>query len=322
MPKIVITEFMTKGAVDDLARDYDVVYETDLFERPDDLIALVGDAEGLIVRNRTQVTANLLDAAPRLRVIGRLGVGLDNLDMEACAARNIPVYPATGANDASVAEYVIASAFHLIRRAFHATSRILDGEWPRQAFVGEELQGRCLGLIGFGSIARVLARKAESLDLKILAYDPHLAEGDPAWKEVSRVAGLTELLTSADIVSLHIPRLPSTEHLIDSAAIASMKPGAILINAARGGIVDEDALAEALRSGHLSGAALDVLETEPPTKESIAKFKGLTNLILTPHIAGPTIQSDIRVSGVTAENVRHVLSSPNSDGDRGAIVQG
>ena len=322
MSKIVITEFMTQASVDDLARDYDVVYETDLFERPDDLITVVGDAEGLIVRNRTQVTADLLDAAPKLRVIGRLGVGLDNLDMAACAARNIPVFPATGANDASVAEYVIASAFHLIRRAFDATPRILDGEWPRQAFVGEELQGRCLGLVGFGSIARVLARKAESLDLTILAYDPHLPADDPAWKQASRASELSELLTSADIVSLHIPRLPSTEHLIDGAAIASMKPGAILINAARGGVVDEEALAQALRSGHLGGAALDVLETEPPTRESIAKFKGLTNLILTPHIAGPTIQSDIRVSGVTADNVRQVLSSPDQNGDHGAVIQG
>lgn len=311
MPKIVITEFMTQEAVDGLGQDYDVVYETDLFERPDDLISLIGDAEGLIIRNRTQVTADLLDAAPRLRVIGRLGVGLDNLDMAACAARSIPVFPATGANDASVAEYVIGSAFHLIRRAFDATPRILDGEWPRQAFVGEELQGRCLGLVGFGSIARVLARKAKSLDLEIKAFDPHLPADDPAWKQVIRTSEFADLLSSADIVSLHIPRLPSTENLIDGQAIASMKPGAILINAARGGIVDEEALAQALRSGHLGGAALDVLATEPATKESIAKFKGLDNLILTPHIAGPTIQSDIRVSCVTADTVRHVLSSPN-----------
>jgi len=309
VPKIVITEFMTKEAVDGLACDFDVIYETDLFERPEDLIALIGDADGLIVRNRTQVTADLLDAAPRLRVIGRLGVGLDNLDMEACAAKNIPVCPATGANDASVAEYVIGSAFHLIRGVFAATNRILDGEWPRQDFLGEELQGRSLGLVGFGSIARIVAKKAKSLDLEILAYDPHVPADDPAWREVTRMADLAGLLRKADIVSLHIPRLPSTENLIDSDALASMKSGAILINAARGGIIDEAALAEALRSGHLAGAALDVLAVEPPSKESIAKFKGLDNLILTPHIAGPTIQSDIRVSGVTADNVRRVMSS-------------
>jgi len=310
MAKIVISEFMTQAAVDDLAGDFDVVYQQDLFERPDDLIALVGDAEGLIVRNRTQVTAALLDAAPRLRVIGRLGVGLDNLDMAACAERNIPVFPATGANDASVAEYVIGSAFHLIRRAFTATPRILDGEWPRQDFFGEELQGRCLGLIGFGSIARVVARKAKGLDLEIIAHDPHLPAEDPAWQRARRMAELPDLLKKADIVSLHVPKLPSTENLIDGDAIQAMKPGAILINAARGGIVDEQALAAALRSGHLGGAALDVLAIEPPTLESVAMFKGLDNLILTPHIAGPTVQSDVRVSGVTADNVRRVLSSP------------
>ncbi|MGI9420280.1 MAG: hydroxyacid dehydrogenase [Geminicoccaceae bacterium] len=310
MPKIVITEFMTQTSVDDLARDHEVVYEMDLFERQGDLIGLIADAEGLIVRNRTQVTAELLDAAPRLRVIGRLGVGLDNLDMAACAARDIPVFPATGANDASVAEYVIASAFHLIRRAFDATPRILEGEWPRQDFVGEELQGRVLGLVGFGSIARMLASKAKSLDLDILAHDPHLPEDDPAWRSATPIRDLADLLARADIVSLHVPKLPSTENLIDGRAIATMKPGAILINAARGGIADEAALAEALRSGHLGGAALDVLAVEPPTRESVARFKGLDNLILTPHIAGPTIQSDVRVSGVTADNVRRVLATP------------
>ena len=310
MAKIVITEFMTEDSVHDLARDHDVVYEADLFERPDDLVALAVDAEGLIVRNRTQVTAVLLDAAPRLRVIGRLGVGLDNIDMEACADRNISVFPATGANDASVAEYVIGSAFQLIRRAFDATSRILEGEWPRQDFVGEELQGRTLGLVGFGSIARVLATKAAGLGLEILAHDPHVPAEDPAWRLATRCPELGELLASADIVSLHVPKLPSTENLIDARAIQAMKPNAILINAARGGIVDEAALADALHAGHLGGAALDVLAVEPPTKESVARFRGLDNLILSPHVAGPTVQSDIRVSGLTADNLRRVLSSP------------
>jgi len=272
---------------------------------------LLQDAAGLIVRNRTQVTADLLDASPELRVIGRLGVGLDNLDMAACAERNIPIFPATGANDDSVAEYVIGSAFHLVRRAFTATSRILEGEWPRQACIGNELQGQSIGLVGFGPIARILAKKAIGLDLNVLATDPFVDAGDPAWNDVQRIPNLETLLGKADIVSLHVPKLPSTEHLMDRLKIAAMKPGAILINAARGGIVDEDALVEALRSGHLGGAALDVLETEPPTKDSIAKFRGLSNLILTPHIAGPTIQSDVRVSKTTAENVRNVLSKPS-----------
>lgn len=300
---------MTQEAVDGLARDFHVIYEPDLFERPDDLAKLVPAADGLIVRNQTQVTADLLEAAPKLRVIGRLGVGLDNLDMAACEARNIPVFPATGANDASVAEYVIGAAFHLVRRVFTATPRIINGEWPRRDFFSEELQGRSLGLIGFGSIARVVARKALGLDVEILAFDPYITADDAAWQSVTRVTELTDLLKRSDIVSLHVPRLPSTENLIDSAAIAHMKPDAILINAARGGIVDEEALADALKDGRLGGAALDVLAIEPPTKASVAKFEGLDNLILTPHIAGPTVQSDVRVSGVTADNVRLVLSS-------------
>ncbi len=307
MAKIVITEFMTQSAVDDLAADFEVIYERDLFERPDDLKRLVIDADGLIVRNRTQVQSELLDGAPKLRVIGRLGVGLDNLDMDACAARNIPVFPATGANDASVAEYVIGSALHLVRRVFTATSSVLEGQWLREAYFGEELASRRLGLVGFGSIARVVAGKAKGLDIDVSAYDPHVEAVDPAWNSVTREAELAGLLAGADIVSLHVPFLPATENLIDEAAIEIMKPGAILINAARGGIVDEDALATALKTGRLTGAALDVLATEPPTRESVAKFQGIDNLILTPHVAGPTVQSDVRVSGVTAANVRRVL---------------
>ncbi len=307
MAKIVITEFMTQSAVDGLTDDFDVVYERDLFERPDDLKKLMADTEALIVRNRTQVRADLLDAAPKLRVIGRLGVGLDNLDMEACATRKIPVFPATGANDASVAEYVVGSALHLVRRVYTATESVLEGKWLRETYFGEEIAGRRLGLIGFGSIARTVAEKASGLDISISAFDPFVEADDPAWDGVQRVTELNDLLAKADIVSLHVPYLPSTENLIDETAIKNMKPGAILINAARGGIVDEDALASALKSGYLGGAALDVLATEPPTKESVAKFKGIQNLILTPHIAGPTVQSDVRVSGVTAANVRRVL---------------
>jgi (S)-sulfolactate dehydrogenase len=305
--KIVITEFMTQSAVDDLDSDFDVVYERDLFERPGDLKALIVDADGLIVRNRTQVRADLLEVARRLKVIGRLGVGLDNLDMEACAARKIPVFPATGANDASVAEYVIGSALHLVRRVFSATPTVLEGQWLRERYFGEEIAGRRLGLVGFGSIARTVQRKASGLDLDISAYDPFLAENDAAWSGVTRESALSGLLAAADIVSLHVPLTTETRNLIDAAAIARMKPGAILINAARGGIVDEEALAAGLKSGHLGGAALDVLATEPPTKDSVAKFQGIENLILTPHVAGPTVQSDVRVSGVTAAHVRRVL---------------
>ncbi len=312
MAKIVITEFMTQSAVDDLNKDFDIVYQRDLFERPDDLRKLVADAEGLIVRNRTQVRADLLEAAPKLRVIGRLGVGLDNLDLDACSARNIPVFPATGANDASVAEYVIGCALHLVRRVFTATPSVLQGQWLREAYFGEEIAGRRLGLVGFGSIARLVARKAACFDIEISAFDPYVEADDPAWTGVTREIKLAMLLAEADIVSLHVPYLESTKNLIDGAAIQAMKPGSILINAARGGIVDEDALADALKSGHLGGAALDVLATEPPTKATVAKFIGIDNLILTPHVAGPTVQSDVRVSNVTAANVRGVLAKCGS----------
>ncbi len=307
MAIIIITEFMTQSAIDELAATFGIVYERDLFERPDDLKRLVIDADGLIVRNRTQVQEDLLAAATKLRAIGRLGVGLDNIDLEACKARNIPVFPATGANDTSVAEYVIGSALHLIRRVYTATPSVLEGQWRREAFFGEEIAGRKLGLVGFGSIARMVARKAAGLDIEICAFDPFVDAHDPVWSKATRMTDLATLLASADIVSLHVPLLPATRNLIDEAGIRSMKQGAILINAARGGIVDEEALARALKDGHLAGAALDVLATEPPTRESVTKFDGIDNLILTPHIAGPTVQSDIRVSHLTAANVRRAL---------------
>ncbi len=264
-------------------------------------------ARALIVRNRTQVRGALLDAAVRLKAIGRLGVGLDNIDLDLCRARGIRVLPATGANDVSVAEYVLAAALLLARGAFFASAQVLAGEWPRERQIGHEIAGRRLGLVGFGAIAREVARKARGLDMLVSAYDPYVTKGEPAWHEVGHCRTLEQLLEAADIVSVHVPLVPATRGLIDARAIAAMKPGAILINAARGGIVDEGALVEALRTGRLGGAALDVFESEPLTAEAAALFEAVPNLILTPHIAGRTAECDVRVSALIAASVRRAL---------------
>lgn len=307
MAEIVITEFMDRPAVEQLAADYHVLFEPTLWQRPTDLCTALADARALIVRNRTQVRGRVLEAGHRLEAIGRLGVGLDNIDVEACRARAIAVLPAAGANDTSVAEYVIAAALLLLRGAFLASGEVLRGAWPRERLIGHEISGKLLGLVGFGSIARAVACRAGALEMHLAAYDPYVAPDHPAWAGVARHDSLEALLAAADVVSLHVPLVAATRNLIDAQALAHMKPGAVLINTARGGIVDELALADALRAGRLGGAALDVFEHEPLDADAARRFEGVLNLILTPHIAGPTRESEVRVSAATAANVRRVL---------------
>lgn len=307
MPDIVISEFMDQSAVDSLAADFDVIYEPDLVDRGDDLMAAVESARALLVRNRTQVRGELLQAAPALRVVGRLGVGLDNIDLVACRERGIKVCPATGANDTAVAEYVIATALILLRGAYGVSEAVIGGQWPRQACIGHEIAGKILGLVGFGGIARETAQRALALGMDVIAHDPFVAPNGPIWTGVTREEDLSALLCKADVISLHVPLTETTHNLVDADAIAGMKPGAVLINTARGGVVDEAALADALKKGYLGGAALDVFAQEPVDADAGAVFLSLPNLILTPHIAGVTEESNVRVSAVTADNVRKVL---------------
>lgn len=305
--KIVITEFMDEAAVGTLRGGFGVVYDPTLVDRRADLLGLVDDAPALIVRNRTRVDAELLAAAPRLRVVGRLGVGLDNIDVPACQARGIEVIPATGANALAVAEYVVATVMVLLRGAYLSSAEVADGKWPRTRLSeGRETAGRTLGLVGFGGIGRLTAKLAQALGMRVVAYDPLLPADAPAWTE-SGVARreLDDLLGEADAVSLHVPLTAQTSGLIDAARIGCMKAEAVLINTARGGIVDEPALAEALHTGRLAGAALDVFEHEPlPAGSPLA---GAPNLILTPHIGGVTRESNTRVSTMIAAKVANFL---------------
>ncbi len=308
MPDVVISEFMDEEAIRAQLHGYDVLYDAKLVDDPARLNAALADARAIVVRNRTQVRGALLDAAPRLKVVGRLGVGLDNIDLDACKAKSIAVYPATGANDIAVAEYVIAAALMLIRGAYGSSADVAAGKWPRNALIGGEVFGRRLGLVGYGAIARETAARARALGMSIAAFDPYLPDASPHWKGVIRQS-LSELLSQSDVISLHTPLTDETRRMIDGKAIGAMKPTAIIINAARGGVVDEAALAEALREGRLGGAALDVFEDEPLAAESGAKFAGLGNIILTPHIAGVTDESNVRVSRVTLEKVVEALKN-------------
>jgi (S)-sulfolactate dehydrogenase len=307
--KIVIAEFMDAPSVDALRARFDVVYDPSLVERGAELLGQLGDADALVVRNRTRVTGELLAAAPRLRVVGRLGVGLDNIDLPACQARAIDVIPATGANALAVAEYVIACCMLLLRGAYLSTAAVAAGTWPRTALSdGRESAGKTLGLVGYGGIGRLAARLAQAIGMRVIAHDPLLPADAPAWREdgVARVT-LDALLLDADAVSLHVPLTEATRRLLDATRIAAMKPGAVLVNTARGGILDEAALAQALRDGRLAGAALDVYEREPLAAGSV--LAGVPNLILTPHIAGVSRESNQRVSSMIAARVAERLDA-------------
>jgi len=307
--RIVISEFMDERAVAVLASGFDVHYDKSLVEREDELRQSLARADALIVRNRTQVTAPLINAAPNLSVVGRLGVGLDNIDMTACSVRGIAVIPATGANAQAVAEYVVGAAMILLRGAYQSTGAVARGEWPRGALSnGREVSGKTLGLIGFGSIGRLTGGLARSLGMRVVGFDPNLPETSPVWTdETTRSHTLDRLLVESDVVSLHVPLARETRHLIDAASLAKMKTDAIFINTARGGVVDEKAVVSALRAGKLGGAALDVFDHEPLAADS--PFAQCPNLLLTPHIAGVTRESNVRVSMLIAEKVAAALSA-------------
>jgi len=307
--QVVICEFMDEAAVASLRRRFVTIYDAELAGLRDKLLGAVADADALIVRNKTRVDDELVAAARKLRVIGRLGVGLDNIDLEACAARGIEVIPATGANALAVAEYVIGTAMALLRGAYASTVAVAAGEWPRaQLSDGRELAGKMLGIVGFGSIGRETARLGHALGMSVIGFDAEIPAAAAVWAERGTASRrLDDLLREADVVSLHVPLTPATRGLIDAPRLALMKRDAILINTTRGGVVDETALAAALEADRIGGAALDVFETEPlPANSPLARCR---NLILTPHVAGVTRESNARVSALIAEKVATALAA-------------
>ena len=307
--KILITEFMDEAAVGSLANGFEIHHDATLVDRRAELLERLNDVDALIVRNRTQVNAEILAAAPRLKVVGRLGVGLDNIDLPVCKTRNIEVIPATGANALAVAEYVIATAMMLLRGAYFSSVAVGAGRWPRGPLSnGREIGGKVLGIVGFGDIGRLVARLAQGLGMRVVASDPMIEAAAPVWKDSGvGFRTLDALLAESDVISLHVPLVAETRNLINAARLAIMKTDAVLINSARGGIVDEAALAAALRAKKLGGAALDVFDDEPLKADST--LTDCPNLVLTPHIAGVTAEANIRVSNMIAERVAAHLSS-------------
>ena len=270
----------------------------------DGLAASLAAADAMIVRSATQVTEQILEAAPKLRVVGRAGVGVDNIDLDAATRRGVLVMNTPGGNAVSVAEHTLALLMAVARRIPQHSAAIHAGRWEKSGAQGVELRGKTLGLVGLGRVGNEVARRARAMEMLVLAYDPYVSESAARDAGVE-LSGLTELLARSDFVSLHAALSPSTEKLINAEALAKFKPGAVLVNAARGELVDEVALADALHSGKLSGAGLDVFAEEPPKNSPLL---GLPNAVFTPHIAGSTREAQEEVGTLIAQQVHDFLT--------------
>ena len=268
------------------------------------LHAEIADADALVVRSATKVTAELLAKAPRLRVVGRAGVGVDNIDLEAATRRGVLVMSTPGGNAISVAEHTFALLLALARQVPRHDAAIHAGRWEKSSAAGTEVRGKTLGLIGLGRIGGEVARRARAFEMRVLAFDPYISEAAAREAQVELVP-LEKLLAESDFVSLHTALSPATQNLINAQTIAHMKQGARLVNAARGELVDEGALAEALKSGRLAGAALDVFVEEPPKNSPLIT---LPNVIATPHVAGSTTEAQEEVGTQIAQQVRDYLA--------------
>lgn len=304
---IVVSEWMDQEAVALLRMRHDTLYAPDLHRDRAALHAALATARAWVVRNQSPVDARALACAPQLRVVGRLGVGLDNLDLNALRAAGIAATFAPGSNAGSVAEYVLGALLHLARRFGDATPHVRVGGWDRQAFMGRELHGLTLGIVGLGDIGARVARRAQAFGMHLLATDPVAHGGTAAVMEFGvTLTTLDDLLARADAITLHAPLTPTTRGLIGERTLALMRPGVLLVNTARGALIDEPALAAALASGHVGGAALDVRVTEPPGDPD--PLAAAPNLLLTPHVAGVTREANARSSRHVAEDVLRALA--------------
>jgi D-3-phosphoglycerate dehydrogenase len=302
MPKVLISDKLSPAAVDIFrARGVEVDVKTGL--SPADLRAAIGAYDGLAVRSATKVTREVLEAASNLKVVGRAGIGVDNVDVKTATARGVVVMNTPHGNSITTAEHAVAMMFALARQIPEASVSTKAGKWEKNRFMGVELTGKALGLIGCGNIGSIVADRAHGLRMRVLAYDPYLGEKRALELGVEKVE-LDELLTRADIISLHSPLTEATRDILSRDAIARTKPGVRIVNCARGGLIDEAALAEALRSGHVAGAALDVFETEPATESPLF---GLETVVCTPHLGAATAEAQENVALQVAEQMSDFL---------------
>lgn len=311
--KILVTEIMWNDGIEDLRKKgYKVDYDMELSRKRDELLKILPDYDAVIVRNETKVDTAFLDAAEQTRVIGRLGVGLDNIHVEEARARNIPVITARNANATSVSEYVMAAMLDASRPLTEADQDVKQGNWNRKLFTGNELNGRVLGLIGMGEIAHRVAKRAKVFGMEVIGYDPFVAPFDHVVQEtgIEKVDQLGELLRASDFISIHVPLTSQTKYMMNHKTFGLMKPGAYLINSARGGLINEQAIVDAVTEKKIAGAYLDVLEKEPIDKHSA--LANIEAIKLSPHIAGSTVEAQSRTAMLIAAEVDKVLNGQAS----------
>ncbi|PXY25222.1 phosphoglycerate dehydrogenase [Prauserella sp. PE36] len=314
---VLVSEDVWGAAFEELATRYRVVREAGYWNDPALLTDAVRRSRALVVRNRTRVDRALLTAGERLTVVARAGVGLDNIDLPAADAAGVVVTAPLGANAVSVAEHTIGLALSLARGTVRLDAECRAGGWNRAP--GRELRGGTWGLLGCGATARACGELAGALGMRVLAHDPFI---DPAHPELARagieLAPLEEVVAGADVLSCHLPATPDTTGLVNAGLLALMRPSALFVNVGRGEVVDEDALADALESGALGGAALDVRAGEPPEPGRLEK---LDNVVLTPHIAGITAESQARIARNLAQDIDAVLSGGRARSAVGAAKE-
>ena len=305
MPDILISENIRGAAVDALASRFEVETLPDLWKDPAELLKRVADVRALIVRNQTQVNAEMFAAAKKLVVVGRAGVGLDNVDVDAATKAGVQIACTPDQNAISVAELAIGLMLSLARMIPAANEDTKAGNWNRQRFLGTELYGKTLGIVGAGKIGFLTARRAQAFGMKVLAYDPFVSPDSVLLADLNaKLVGLDELLSQSDVVSCHLPSTPATQGIFNVARFGMMKPTATFINTSRGEVVNEADLLEVLRAKKIGGAALDVRAKEPPQAGELEK---LDNLILTPHTAALTAEAQHRVTDSICEDVALVL---------------
>ncbi len=308
MSRVVVTESIAEAGLR-LLREagHEVVERLDL--TPAEVIASVADAEVLIVRSATKITSNVIAAAPKLRVIGRAGVGLDNVDVVAATNSGVIVVNAPSANVISAAEHTMALLLAVARNVPQGHSALLDGRWERELWGGVELHGKTLAIIGLGRIGQLVAQRAQAFEMRLIGYDPFVSPDTAAEFGVLHL-GMDELVDQADFLTLHVALTPETLGLIGQEFLARAKPNLRVINVSRGPVIDEVALAEAIRSGVIAGAALDVFENEPCTDSPLF---GLPGVVVTPHLGASTEDAQIRVGVTIAEQVNLALADKHAD---------
>jgi D-3-phosphoglycerate dehydrogenase / 2-oxoglutarate reductase len=304
-PKILIADSISQSGVDELVRDgvLNVTVQTNLSAA--NLLEIIPEFSALVVRSQTKVTAEILNAGSKLRVVGRAGVGVDNVDVETATRRGIIVLNAPGGNTVSTAEHAFSLLLCVARKIPPAEASIRSGKWDRKNFEGVELYNKTLGVIGMGRIGSELSRRAIAFGMRVVAYDPYLSATRARSLQVELVDELDDLLASADFISLHTPLTAETHHLVDMARLKKTKRGVRIINCARGGLIDETALAAALQDRHVAGAALDVFETEPLPADS--PLRSAPNLVLTPHLGASTAEAQESVGIEIAQSIRAAL---------------